>query len=168
MSRNILFPLYLTRALLPSLRRTSQRGPVVIFALGSLSSEVAPPYLSVYASSKKFLETLLRCLAADDRFTASLFPSRPKEDVRFKYIQVGSVNSATNKTPVSLTVPSTVGFARDCLRRVHAPGRVVCASLVHAVQLWAVSLIGERKAEEEAGREMRSMHGERLLAQKTE
>ncbi|TFY52037.1 hypothetical protein EVJ58_g10234 [Rhodofomes roseus] len=69
---NDLFPLLLTRALLPKLRSTSQRGPVLVQFVGSQSAILGPPTLAVYAATKAFLSTLVRGLDNEEHLWGRL------------------------------------------------------------------------------------------------
>ena len=56
---NDVFPLLLTRALLPQLRATAQRGPVLVEFVGSQTKNAGPPTMVVYSATKAFLHVLV-------------------------------------------------------------------------------------------------------------
>ena len=118
---NDVFPLLLTRALLPKLRSAAQHGPVLVEFVGSLSRHGAPPTLAIYAATKAFLHVLTRGLDNEERLWG--VPS----GVHFAYLDVGPVNSAVNRLAPSLTTPSSPALAKalvdqlGCGRRSYAP-----------------------------------------------
>ncbi|TCD68980.1 hypothetical protein EIP91_009202 [Steccherinum ochraceum] len=62
---NMLFAFYLTRALLPTLRRAA---PAQVLFIGSQGAEIRIPRLYTYAPAKYFLKQLARCLSCDERW----------------------------------------------------------------------------------------------------
>ena len=118
---NDVFPLQLTRVLLPQLRAAARTGPVLVEFVGSLSGHVGPATMAVYGASKAFLHVLAHGLDNEERRWGA--PS----GVRFAYLDVGPVNSATNRIAPSLMTPSSPAFAKTvvdklgCGRRYYAP-----------------------------------------------
>ncbi|KAI1797399.1 NAD(P)-binding protein [Ganoderma leucocontextum] len=116
---NALFSLFLTRVLLPQLRRAARAGPLCRFA------------------SKGFLQSLARGLDND-----------APTGLRFTYLAVGAVHSDNrpSSTPPSLTVPTSVRFAWSVVESIGYGRRRIVPYIVHAVQFCdrAVDLIQAR------------------------
>ncbi|PCH37801.1 NAD(P)-binding protein [Wolfiporia cocos MD-104 SS10] len=136
---NAVFPLLLTRALLPQLRRAAQAGPVMVQFVGSHVGDHAPPRLPVYAGTKAFLGALARGLDTDERAWG------PASGVRCAYLVVGSVRTRTNAAArgESLAVPGPERFARALVARVGCGRRRYAPYLPHAVVQWAMGALGE-------------------------
>ncbi|KAI1784939.1 NAD(P)-binding protein [Ganoderma leucocontextum] len=129
---NALFSLFLTRALLPQLRRAARSGPVQVLFLGSMAADVAPPRLPIYAASKAFLETLARGLDNDE-----LFFDAPT-GVRFMYLAMHGVRSDSHDAliPPSWKAPTSARFACALVESVGCGRRRVAPYVGHAVQGW--------------------------------
>ncbi|TBU42602.1 NAD(P)-binding protein [Dichomitus squalens] len=155
-NKNSFFSLFLTRALLPQLRRAAQSGPVQVFFVGSLAGDIAPVRLPIYAASKGFLESLARGLDNDEEFLGA--DDRPT-GVRFGYLVVGSVHSENNETlmPPSLTTPTSARFARALVDAVGCGSRRVAPYWVHAVVAWLAELGPESVADVVSAQEMREL-----------
>ncbi|KAI0706777.1 hypothetical protein C8T65DRAFT_651965 [Cerioporus squamosus] len=149
---NALFPLFLNRALLPSLRRNAKSGPVLVHFVGSLAGDIAPPRLAVYAASKGFLESLTRGLDNDE-----LFFDGPT-GVRYIYLAVGAVNSENHAAPmaVSLSTPTCEKFARGIIHTTGCGRRRVAPYWVHAtMQYFLQDVLGDVVIDKASAEEMR-------------
>ncbi|EJF56521.1 NAD(P)-binding protein [Dichomitus squalens LYAD-421 SS1] len=155
-NKNSFFSLFLTRALLPQLRRAAQSGPVQVFFVGSLAGDIAPVRLPIYAASKGFLESLARGLDNDEQFLG--VDDRPT-GVRFGYLSVGAVHSDNHDAPMppSLTTPTSARFARALVDAVGCGRRRVAPYWVHAVLSWLVELGPESVADAASAQEMRGL-----------
>ncbi|PIL32195.1 hypothetical protein GSI_05440 [Ganoderma sinense ZZ0214-1] len=149
-NKNAFFSLFLTRALLPQLRRAAHSGPVQVLFVGSLAGDIAPPRVPLYAASKGFLQALTRGLDNDEEFFA-----RPT-GVHFTYLVVGAVHSDNHDVPMSpsLTVPTSARFARAVVEAVGCGRRRIAPYYVHAVQSYFVELVGERITDNMSAQEM--------------
>ncbi|PCH40815.1 NAD(P)-binding protein [Wolfiporia cocos MD-104 SS10] len=132
---NDMFPLYLTRALLPQLRQSAMRGPVMVQFVGSQAEDVSPPTLAVYAASKAFLHALSRGLDNDERVWGT--PS----GVQFAYLAVGSVTSNSNRVTSSLVSPTASRFAKALVSRIGCGKRSYAPWLPHAAMQWLIELL---------------------------
>lgn len=148
---NALFPLLLTRVLLPQLRRSAKHGPVLVQFVGSLASDISPPRLSIYAASKRFLEALVRGLDNDEQ------NFEQPTGVRFTYLAVGPVNSASMPQKPSLNTPTSEQFARAIIRRTGCGRRRVAPYWMHAVSTFAVGGLGERTVDYYTAQEMKTL-----------
>nr|VWO94143.1 3-oxoacyl-reductase [Ganoderma boninense] len=151
---NAFFALFLTRALLPQLRRACHSGPVQVLLVGSFACDVGPPRLPMYAASKGFLRALARALSNDERFFGvGGVPSR----VQFTYLSVGAVHSANHPAPMppSLAVPTSARFAWWLVETVGCGRRHVVPYLVHALQYGLMRMSGERAVDEGMAERMR-------------
>ncbi|KZV88745.1 NAD(P)-binding protein [Exidia glandulosa HHB12029] len=163
MSLNFFFSVFVTRTLLPALRSTAARGPVSVLAVGSHVALIPPPYLSVYSASKNALQSVMHGIAADERFAGRNVDG----NLDSKYLQVGSVHTASNKGKPTLARPTSEAFVKDVLRRMTAPGRIVAPNLVHGISVWVIMLLPERLAERLAGRQMVEAWGETVTGGKS-
>ncbi|EJF56519.1 NAD(P)-binding protein, partial [Dichomitus squalens LYAD-421 SS1] len=155
-NKNSFFSLFLTRALLPQLRRAAQSGPVQVFFVGSLAGDIAPVRLPIYAASKGFLESLARGLDNDEQFLG--VDDRPT-GVRFGYLSVGAVHSDNHDAPMppSLTTPTSARFARALVDAMGCGRRRVAPYWMHAVLSWLVELGPESVADAASAQEMRGL-----------
>jgi len=135
--RNAMFPLLLTRALLPKLRKTAKLGPVLVQFVGSQSGEISPPRFSTYAGSKAFLKALTRGLINDERFWDG------PTGVTFEYLMVGQVVSNSVHAEASFGSPSSDTFAKALVARIGCGWRMYAPYMPHAVMQWAIELLGE-------------------------
>ncbi|KAL6305816.1 NAD(P)-binding protein [Sparassis latifolia] len=138
---NALFPLLLTRALLPSLRASAAHGPVLVQFVGSQGADVSPPRFALYASSKRFLQALARGLDVDERVWDGA------SGVRFEYAAVGEVRSQTHPVQIRVSSPSAERFARSLVKRVGCGWRRYAPYMPHAYMQWIVELLGETVVE---------------------
>ncbi|KAM5539656.1 hypothetical protein V8D89_006765 [Ganoderma adspersum] len=141
---NALFALFLTRALLPQLRRAAQSGPVQVLFVGSFAGDICPPRLPMYAASKGFLKALTGGLANDE-----LLLGAPTA-VQFTYLSVGAVHSDNHRAPMppSLAVPTSTRFAWWLVQSIGCGRRTAVPYFVHAVQYWLMQKSGERVVDE--------------------
>ncbi|KAI0636137.1 NAD-P-binding protein [Trametes polyzona] len=151
MNWNIFFPLLLTRALLPQLRRSAKSGPVIVQFVGSQASDISPPRLSIYASSKRFLEALARGLDNDEHYFDG------PTGVRFTYLAVGAVNSASMPQKPSLNTPTSDVFGRAIVARTGCGRRRVAPYWMHAVSQVVVEALGERTVDYYTAKEMKAL-----------
>ena len=155
-NKNALFPLFLNRALLPSLRRNAKSGPVLVSFVGSIAGDIAPPRLAVYAASKGFLESLTRGLDNDELY---LNPEGPT-GVRYTYLAVGAVNSENHDAPmaVGLSTPTSEAFARAIINRTGCGRRRVAPYAVHGMmQYFLQEVLGDGVIDEASAAEMKSL-----------
>ncbi|CDO78043.1 hypothetical protein BN946_scf184724.g7 [Trametes cinnabarina] len=146
---NALFPLLLTRVLLPQLRRSAKHGPVIVQFVGSLAADISPPRLPIYAASKRFLEALTRGLDNDE-----LFFDGPT-GVRFTYLAVGPVNSASMHQKPSLNTPTSERFAKAIIARTGCGRRRVAPYAMHAISQVVVEALGQRAVDYYTAEEMK-------------
>ncbi|KAI9056800.1 NAD-P-binding protein [Trametes sanguinea] len=146
---NALFPLLLTRVLLPQLRRSAKHGPVIVQFVGSLAGDISPPRLSIYAASKRFLEALTRGLDNDE-----LFFDGPT-GVRFTYLAVGPVNSASMPQKPSLNTPTSERFAKAIIARTGCGRRRIAPYPMHAISQVVVEALGQRTVDYYTAEEMK-------------
>lgn len=132
--RNSLFPLLLTRALLPKLRRAS--GPVEIAFCGSMSSLLPVPRIIPYGAAKAFLRQLSPALRSDELYRAADTPN-----ISTIYMDVGSVASAGHKVPASFTIPSSDVFARHLVQCIGCGRASIVPYWPHALQAGMVSML---------------------------
>ncbi|KAH9948391.1 NAD-P-binding protein [Amylocystis lapponica] len=130
---NAIFPLLLTRALLPSLRASARHGPVLVQFIGSLAVDSPPPRHGLYAGSKAFLQALSRSLDLDERVWGA--PS----GVRFAYLAVGPVVTNLMRVDESLASPNVVPFAKALVARMGCGWGQYSPWMPHA----AMQFIGE-------------------------
>lgn len=136
--KNAMFPLLLTRALLPKLRATAKSGPVLIQFVGSLSGEISPTRFSPYAGSKAFLKALVRGLDNDEHFWGT------PTGVQFEYLMVGQVQTNSVRCEATWGSPSSETFAKAMVARIGCGWRMYAPYMPHAVMRWAMELLGER------------------------
>ncbi|EKM57279.1 uncharacterized protein PHACADRAFT_254970 [Phanerochaete carnosa HHB-10118-sp] len=132
--RNSLFPLLLTRALLPKLRRAS--GPVEIAFCGSLSSSLPIPRIIPYGATKAFLRQCSGALQSDELFHATGTPN-----ISTIYLDVGSVASAGHKVSASFATPSSDVFARHLVHCIGCGRASIVPYWPHALQAGMVSML---------------------------
>jgi len=102
---NALFPTFLTRAFLPSLRKTSLAHPVLVVFGGSFSAEFAVPRVPLYSATKAFVQRLPSSLSADEKFIPG------ESNVEFMYLHTGSVQSNTIVEPADFSRPTSDDYA---------------------------------------------------------
>ena len=102
---NALFPTLLTRAFLPSPRKTSLAHPVLVVFNGSFSAEFAVPRIPVYTATKAFVQRLPSSLSADEKFIPG------ESNVEFMNLHTGSVQSNTIAEPADFSRPTSDDYA---------------------------------------------------------
>ncbi|KZT70375.1 NAD(P)-binding protein [Daedalea quercina L-15889] len=135
--QNATFPLLLTRALLPQLRTSAKRGPVIAQFVGSVTADITPPRLVAYSASKAFLRALSRALDNDEQLWGT--PS----GVRFACITVGEVQSNSHKATASLVCPTADRFAKAVVARIGCERRQYTPWMPHAMLNWVTGLLPE-------------------------
>jgi short-subunit dehydrogenase len=130
MNANALFPTLLTRHLLPQLR---QAAPSLILNLSSGAAIANPPFLAPYAGSKAYNLAFSHALFNEMEYL--------KTNVHVLVVLIGNVNSAANKSPVSLFCPSSIDYAKTLLERVNQKGPVITGNWQHALQIKFVELM---------------------------
>ncbi|CAK4034724.1 Hypothetical predicted protein [Lecanosticta acicola] len=104
---NVRFPTEITRALLPQLQRN---GSALIMNIGSATSELSLPYLSIYSGCKGYNQCWSRCLEAEMR--------AENHDVEVLCILVAAVATELSPRPLSLFVPNARQMAGYALGKV--------------------------------------------------
>lgn len=135
---NDVFPLFLTRALLPKLRAAAQHGPVLAQFVGSHAALVSPVTMTAYAATKAFLAALSRGLDNDEQYWGT------PTGVRFEYISVGNVSSAANPQDVDFMTPSSPAFAKALVGSIGCGKRNYTPSFPHAILAGLASLLPEK------------------------
>lgn len=123
---NARFPYFITRAFLPSLRRNSQNGPVEVAFVGSISGDVAVPFVSPYAGSKALTKRVSHILHAEERIWS-------KSNLSFVYANVGEVQSGSVKVVTSLARPSSDDYARHLVESFGSGRKMVIPHPVHHI-----------------------------------
>ena len=151
--KNALFSFFLTRVLLPHLRRAASTGPVLVQFVGSIAGDIAPPRLATYAASKGFLHSLVRGLDNDELYLT------PPSGVRFAYLVVGSVHSDNHAapSPVGFMTPTSEAFAKSIIARTGCGMRRVAPDPIHAAVQWVVSAMGHAVTDKASAEEMRDI-----------
>lgn len=149
---NDIFPLLLTRALLPQLRAAARHGPVLAQFIGSQVATMSPATLTAYSASKAFLFALARGL--DNYEQQADTPS----GVRFEYLAVGSVSTASNPSDVDFTVPTPTVFAKALVDRVGCGKRAYAPFLPHAIMIWVIGLLPHKVVDYLTMQVLKKMH----------
>jgi 17beta-estradiol 17-dehydrogenase / very-long-chain 3-oxoacyl-CoA reductase len=131
-----IFPLLLTRALLPTLR--ARQGPAHVMFVGSQSANISIPRFTIYASSKNFIKALARCLDADEHW-----PVSHRQGVSFMYLNVGEVVSSTMQITPGLFAPTSERFAKAVVARIGCGRKQITPWMPHAVLEWFMTMLGE-------------------------
>lgn len=119
---NALFPMFLTRAFLPSLRVTARSRPTLVVFMGSFSDETPMAKIILYSATKHFIRRVVLGLHADERFDTP-----DDKAVSFMYANLGPVNSQMDREPPSFVRPSSKLFAEKlvgtfgCGRQIFIP-----------------------------------------------
>ena len=130
MNANTLFPTFLTRHLLPQLQ---QAAPSLILNLSSGAAIANPPFLAPYAGSKAYNLAFSHALFNEMKYL--------KTNVHVLAVLVGEVNSAANKSPVSLFCPSSADYAKTLLERIGQEGPVITGNWQHGLQIKFIELV---------------------------
>ena len=138
---NLDFPLFLTRAFLPQLRRVSQStGPVEVVFIGSLAGESSIPFLCTYSASKSFLKRAAFILREDERALHG-------PNLSFMYLNVAQVRSSTLTGDPSLAKPLADEFAKSVVGSLGCGRRVVVPWYFHHFLTGIMSLFPESLCE---------------------
>jgi len=129
---NARFPYLITRAFLPSLRRTSKSGPVEVVFVGSIAGDVAVPFISPYSGSKALTKRVCRILHADERVWSG-------SNLSFVYANVGEVQSGTLRVAASLFRPTSDDYARYLVKSFGSGRKMVIPYPVHHVSYAVVT-----------------------------
>lgn len=124
---NTAFPSQLTHNLLPNMPNCS-----LILNVSSYAGLFPPPYLAVYAATKAY----------NNAFSISL--ARELDNTEVISLITGSVNTGTNKKPVSFMRPSASTYAKHVLKIVGCGRKSIMPYLPHAIQTYIISLLPER------------------------
>lgn len=108
--------------------------------------------LATYAATKAFLAALSRGLDNDEQYWGA--PS----GVRFEYISVGSVSTASNPQDVSFMRPSSPAFAKALVKSIGCGKRNYSPSLPHAILTWFVTLLPEKTMDNVAASMTKAAH----------
>ncbi|KAI0424151.1 putative oxidoreductase,short chain dehydrogenase [Xylaria sp. FL1042] len=131
-SLNALFPLHLTRALLPNLMRNS---PSLVVNISTMVDQ-GFPLIASYSASKQFLMAITSALRLELQMEGI-------DDVEVLGVKVGRVTGARNCTePVSLFVPNAETMAKAALARAGNGNRIVVGYWGHALQQFGGDLLG--------------------------
>ncbi|KAM4058953.1 short chain dehydrogenase [Hirsutella rhossiliensis] len=131
-SLNALFPLHLTRVLLPTLARNA---PALVVNISSMADQ-GFPLLASYSASKQFLMNLTRAVGLEMALQGKA------GEVELLGIRVGRVTgvSGLQERP-SLFTPDAQTMARAALARVGRGHGIVVGYWAHALQQLGVSLL---------------------------
>lgn len=122
---NALFPLHLTRALLPTLRRNS---PSLVLNVSSLADNGLPLLVS-YCASKRFLLTMTEAVVREMKLLGK------GEDVELLGIRVGkTTNTAYFTEKPSFFTPDSQTMARAALEKAGYGHGIVVGYWAHALQ----------------------------------
>lgn len=119
---NSIFPLFLTRAFLPSLRKTARARPTLVVYIGSLADETPMAKIILYSAAKQFNRRVAIGLHADERFDTP-----DEKAVSFMYANLGPVSTQLDRGPPNFFRASSKLFAEKlvgtfgCGRRVVIP-----------------------------------------------
>jgi 17beta-estradiol 17-dehydrogenase / very-long-chain 3-oxoacyl-CoA reductase len=134
---NALFPTFLTRAFLPSLRKTSLSHPVLVVFNGSFSAELAIPRITLYTASKAFIKRLPSSLRADERFIAG------ESNIEFMYVHTGTVQSNNIIASTNFARPTSDEYATHIVKALGS-GRVEVVPYVgHQIGLMFIRALPE-------------------------
>jgi len=134
---NDIFPLLLTRTLLPGLRASGKHGPVEVQFVGSIAADMSSPRTSMYSGVKALLRSLARGLDLDERVWE-------KTNVRFAYLHVGPVSSNAMRVQPSLLMPSSETFAKSVVSHIGCGRTAYGPYMWHMVLAWVLGLVGEK------------------------
>lgn len=131
-SLNALFPLHLTRALLPALSRNA---PALVVNISSVADQ-GLPLLASYGASKQFVMSLTRAVGLEMTLQGSA------DEVELLGIRVGRVTGVSHfRGRPSLFTPDAQAMARAILARAGRGHGVVIGYWTHALQQLAFSLL---------------------------
>ncbi|KAM0262596.1 hypothetical protein ACHAQJ_001641 [Trichoderma viride] len=136
-SVNALFPLHLTRVLLPHLAQSS---PALIMNISSVA-DAGFPLLASYSASKQFLMTLTRAIHMEIALLG-------EADIECLGVRVGNVTAVShNKQSPSIFTPTADTMARAALDRAGHGHVVVIGYWAHALQQAGLMFMPDSAAE---------------------
>jgi short-subunit dehydrogenase len=124
---NLRFATHLTRALMPTLVRSS---PSLIVNVGSFAADMPAPYLTIYSGSKAYIQAWSRSLSAE--MIAEGF------DVEVLGLVVGEVQAQHTTSNGGPFKPSSRAFARSALHKVGCGRALVVPYAGHVLQRWVL------------------------------
>ncbi|KAI1293912.1 putative oxidoreductase,short chain dehydrogenase [Xylaria venustula] len=152
-SLNALFPLHLTRALLPNLMRNS---PSLVINISTMVDQ-GFPLIASYSASKQFLMAITSALRLELQMEGM------GDAVEVLGVKVGRVTGARNCTePVSLFLPDAETMAKAALARAGNGNRIVVGYWGHALQQLGGELLSLLPASISDGVYMDVMRQERV------
>ncbi len=131
-SLNALFPLHLTRALLPNLAR---HGPSVVMNISTLVDD-GLPLLTSYSASKVFIMAATRAVRLEVEMEGLA------NDVEILGVKVGKTTGASGFTnSASVFMPSADTMAKAALSRIGYNNGIVAGYWAHALQELSMNVI---------------------------
>jgi 17beta-estradiol 17-dehydrogenase / very-long-chain 3-oxoacyl-CoA reductase len=124
---NTTFPSQLTHDLIPHLKY-----PALILNVSSYAGLLPPPYLAVYAATKAY----------NNAFSIAL--AREFDTIEIISLLTGSVNTGSNKKPVSFMRPSAAAYAKAILKIVGCGMKSIMPYWPHALQTNLISLLPQK------------------------
>jgi len=124
---NTAFPSQLTHDLIPFFKK-----PALILNMSSYAGLLPPPYLAVYAGTKAY----------NNAFSISL--ARELEDIEVISLLTGSVNTGSNRKPVSFMRPSAETYAKCVLNRIGCGRQAIMPYWQHAIQTFLISILPQK------------------------
>ena len=124
---NAAFPSQLTHDLIPFFKRSA-----LILNVSSYAGLLPPPYLAVYAGTKAY----------NNAFSISL--ARELENIEVISLLTGSVNTGSNRKPVSLMRPSAETYAKSVLNRIGCGRQSIMPYWQHAIQTFLISILPQK------------------------
>jgi 17beta-estradiol 17-dehydrogenase / very-long-chain 3-oxoacyl-CoA reductase len=124
---NTAFPSQLTHDLIPFFKK-----PALILNVSSYAGLLPPPYLAVYAGTKAY----------NNAFSISL--ARELENIEVISLLTGSVNTGSNRKPVSFMRPSAETYAKCVLNRIGCGRQSIMPYWQHAIQTFLISLLPQK------------------------
>lgn len=124
---NTVFPSQLTHDLIPFFKK-----PALILNVSSYAGLLPPPYLAVYAGTKAY----------NNAFSISL--ARELENIEVISLLTGSVNTGSNRKPVSFMRPSAETYAKCVLNRIGCGRQSIMPYWQHATQTFLISILPQK------------------------
>jgi 17beta-estradiol 17-dehydrogenase / very-long-chain 3-oxoacyl-CoA reductase len=124
---NTAFPSQLTRSLILQMKT-----PALILNVSSYAGLLPPPYLAVYAGTKAY----------NNAFSISL--AREMDNMEVISLLTGSVNTGSNKKPVSFMRPNAETYAKSVLKIVGCGRQSIMPYWPHAVQTFLISILPQK------------------------
>ncbi|KAG8170084.1 hypothetical protein KVR01_000829 [Diaporthe batatas] len=132
-SLNALFPLHLTRVLLPKLIKSS---PALVMNISSMA-DPGLPLMASYSASKQFLMNMTRSVRLEMALQGGA-----ADEVELLGVRVGRVTGVSGcREPPSLFVPDATTMARAALQQVGRGHGLVIGYWAHALQQLGSSLL---------------------------